>query len=153
MADALAPLVALFARVELARRLGTAPRTRRKRKRNLIASVGVAGLMLAGATGPALAHKPDKPSNAERMCEGGTFISVDDLVYACLFPTAASEKEIKAAACECKQGSALFVGVGNLAYVCVLPGGDILNLPGGGPDPVTGHLLLGGMRLLPVVIR
>lgn len=124
--------------------------------RKLIASLGVAGLMLAGAAGPALADKPDKPSKAERMCEreGGTFISVDGLVYACLFPTAASEKEIRAAAKECKkQGGALFVGVGNLVYVCLLPGGDILDLPGGATDPVTGDLLHGGVRLLPVVIR
>jgi len=124
--------------------------------RKLIVSLGVAGLMIAGAAGPALAHKPDKPSKAERMCEreGGAFISVDGLVYACVLPTAASEKDIRAAARECKkQGGALFVAVGNVAYACVLPGGDILDLPGSVADPVgTGGALLGNLRLLPIVL-
>ena len=124
--------------------------------RRLIASLGVAGLMLAGAASPALADKPhkNKLAKAERMCEkqGGAFISVDGLVYACVLPTGASEKEIKAAAKECKkQGGALFVGVGNLVYVCLLPGGDILDLPGGSTGP-GGHLFYNGLRLLPVVI-
>ncbi|MCA1672169.1 MAG: hypothetical protein LC799_08190 [Actinobacteria bacterium] len=124
--------------------------------RRLIASLGVAGLMLAGAASPALAHKPDRFAKAERMCEkqGGAFISVDGLVYACVLPTGANEKEIQQAARECKkQGGALFVAVGNVAYACVLPGGDILDLPGSGTDPVTGGPLLNGLRLLPVVIR
>lgn len=47
---------------------------------------------MAGTAGPALAHKPDKTGKridqAARLCErqGGTFIRVDNLVYACLFP-------------------------------------------------------------------
>ena len=126
--------------------------------RRLIACLGVAGLMLAGAASPALADKPNKNrlAKAERMCErqGGAFISVDGLVYACVLPTGANEREIKQAARECKkQGGALFVAVGNVAYVCVLPGGDILDLPGSGTDPITGDTLLNGLRLLPVVIR
>lgn len=123
--------------------------------RRLIASLGVAGLMLAGAASPALADKPNKTAKAERMCErqGGAFISVDGLVYACVLPTGASEKEIRAAARECKkQGGALFVGVGNLVYVCLLPGGDILDLPGGSTGP-GGDLFHNGLRLLPVVLR
>ncbi len=122
--------------------------------RRLIACLGVAGVMLASAASPALAHKPDKPSKAERMCEreGGTFISVDGLVYACLLPTGASEKEIKAAARECKkQGGALFAAVGNALYVCVLPGGT---LPGTITDPVGGGVLdTGGLRLFPILVR
>ncbi len=124
--------------------------------RRLIATLGVAGVMLAGAAGPALAHKPDRFAKAERMCEreGGAFISVDGLVYACVLPTAASEKEIKAAARECKkQGGALFVGVGNVAYACVLPGGDIVDLGDSIPGPDGELVDVGGLRLLPVVIR
>ena len=125
--------------------------------RRLIACLGVAGLMLAGAASPALADKPNKNklAKAERMCEkqGGAFISVDGLVYACLLPTGANEKEIRQAARECKkQGGALFVGVGNLVYVCLLPGGRIVDLPGGSGDPVGGWFF-NGVRLLPVVIR
>jgi len=123
--------------------------------RRLIATLGVAGVMLAGAASPAFAHKPDRLAKAERMCEreGGAFISVGGLVYACVLPTEASERDIRAAARECeKQGGALFVAVGNVAYACVLPGGDILDLPGSGTDPVTGDNLLNGLRLLPVVI-
>lgn len=124
--------------------------------RKLIASLGIAGIMLAAAASPALAHKPDKNrlAKAERMCEreGGTFISVDGLVYACVLPTAASEKEIRQAARECKkQGGALFVAAGNVAYVCVLPGGDILDLDGVTDD--GGILHFNGLRLTPVVIR
>ena len=124
--------------------------------RRLIACLGVAGVMLASAASPALAHKPDKNrlAKAERMCEreGGTFISVDGLVYACVLPTAASEKEIRQAARECKkQGGALFVGVGNLVYVCLLPGGNIELLDGG--SIIDGHPHFNGVRLLPVVIR
>lgn len=126
--------------------------------RRLIATLGVAGMMLAGAASPALAHKPDRDrfAKAERMCEreNGTFISVDGLVYACVLPTAANKKEIRQAARECKkQGGALFVAVGNVAYVCVLPGGEILDLPGTGTDPVNGDTLLNGLRLLPIVVR
>ena len=123
--------------------------------RKLIVSLGVAGMLLAGVAGPALAHKPDKESKAERMCEreGGAFISVGGLVYACVLPTEASERDIRQAARECeKQGGALFVAVGNVAYACVLPGGDLLDLPGSGTDPVTGGPLLNGIRLLPIVI-
>ena len=126
--------------------------------RRLIACLGVAGLMLAGAASPALAHKPDKDrfAKAERMCEkqGGAFISVDGLVYACVLPTGANQKEIKAAARECKkQGGALFVAVGNVAYACVLPGGDILDLGDSIPGPGGGLVDVGGLRLLPLVIR
>ena len=125
--------------------------------RRLIATLGVAGMMLAGAASPALADKPDKNrfAKAERMCEkqGGAFISVDGLVYACVLPTGANRKEIQQAARECKkQGGALFVGVGNVVYVCLLPGGEIIDLPGGGTGP-GGGLLFDGVRLLPVVIR
>ncbi len=123
--------------------------------RRLIACLGVAGVMLASAASPALAHKPEKNrlAKAERMCEreGGTFISVDGLVYACLLPTGASEKEIRQAARECKkQGGALFVAAGNVAYVCVLPGGTL-------PDTITfpdGEVLdTGGLRLFPILVR
>ena len=125
--------------------------------RRLIACLGVAGLMLAGAASPALADKPNKNrfAKAERMCEkqGGAFISVDGLVYACVLPTGANPKEIQQAARECKkQGGALFVGVGNLVYVCLLPGGNILDLDGVTGDPVGGWFF-NGLRLLPVVIR
>ena len=122
--------------------------------RRLIATLGVAGLMLAGAASPALAKKPSGTAKAERMCErnNGTFISVDGLVYACVLPTGASEREIKAAARECKkQGGALFVGVGNVAYACVLPGGEIIDLPGGATDPVLGDTL-NGLRLFPILV-
>ena len=126
--------------------------------RKLIASLGIAGIMLAAAASPALAHKPDKDrfAKAERMCEreGGAFISVDGLVYACVLPTAASEKEIRQAARECKkQGGALFVGVGNLVYVCLLPGGDILDLGDDFTGDPVGGWFFNGVRLLPVVIR
>ena len=122
--------------------------------RRLIATLGVAGLMLAGAAGPALAHKPDKPSKAERMCEknNGTFIDLDGIAYVCLLATGANEREIRQAARECKkQGGALFVAAGNVAYACVLPGSDILDLPTTLPGP-DGPVDVGGLRLLPVVL-
>ncbi len=122
--------------------------------RRLIATLGVAGLMLAGAASPALAKKPSSTAKAERMCErnNGTFIDVGGLAYACVLPTGATEREIKQAARQCKkQGGALFVAVGNVAYACVLPGGDIVDLPGGATDPILGDTL-NGLRLLPVVL-
>ena len=122
--------------------------------RRLIVTLGVVGILLAGA-GPAVAHKPDNNAKAERMCEreGGTFIDLDGIAYGCLLPTAASPREIRAAARECKKhGGALFVGVGNLAYVCVLPGGHVLGGVLHGPNgPVGGGL--GGLQLTPVIIR
>ena len=124
--------------------------------RRIIATLSVAGLMLAGAASPALAHKPDRFAKAERMCEkeGGAFISVDGLVYACVLPTGASRSEIRAAARECKRhGGALFAAVGNVAYACVLPGGDILDLGDSIPGPGGGLVDVGGLRLLPVVLR
>ena len=122
--------------------------------RKVIAALGVAGVMLAGAASPALAHKPDRLAKAERMCEreGGTFINVSPLVYACLLPTGATHKQIEQAARECKkQGGALFAAVGNVLYVCVLPGGE---LPGTITVPDTGEVLdTGGLRLFPIVLR
>lgn len=119
--------------------------------RRLIATLSVAGLMLAGV-GPAMAQKPDRNAKAERMCEkeGGTFIDLDGVAYACLLPTAASERDIRQAAKQCeKQGGALFVAVGNVAYACVLPGFE-------GPVPVgdSGYILdtVEGLRLLPIVV-
>ena len=122
--------------------------------RRLIATLGVAGMMLAGAASPALAHKPDRFAKAERMCEkqqDGTFTRVDSLVYACVLPTGATQKQIEQAARECKkQGGALFAAVGNVVYVCVLPTGT---LPGTITGPGGDLLDTGGLRLFPIVLR
>ena len=111
--------------------------------------------MLTGI-GPAMAHRPDRNAKAERMCEkeGGAFIDLDGLAYACLLPTAASENDIRKAARQCeKQGGALFVAAGNLAYACVLPGfeGPVTI----GPDGHGNHYVLDGdgLTLLPIVVR
>ncbi len=136
--------------------------------RKTIGTLAVAGMLLAGTAGPALAHKPDKgkggpPAHvvvkqAERQCEkqqGGTFIDLGGLAYVCLLPTGASEKDIRKAERTCERaGGELFVAVGNVAYACVLPGGgDVLNnfVDTGGPG---GGLLTGpdGLRLFPVIV-
>jgi putative hemolysin len=121
--------------------------------RKLIVSLGVVGIMLAGTAGPALAANPHKKDHGERLCkkEGGAFVRVDNLVYACVLPTGATEKEIRQAARECKKhGGALFAAVGNVVYACVLPGGT---LPGSITDPVTGLPLdTSGLRLFPIVL-
>ena len=122
--------------------------------RKLIASLGVAGLMLAGAASPALAHKPNKPpkvSQAQRLCErnNGLFVNVSPLVYACVLPTGATQKEIEQAARLCeRRGGALFAAVGNVVYACVLPGGT---LPGSILGP-NGPIDTGGLRLFPIIL-
>ena len=135
-------------------------------RRRLLATLAVAGLMLAGA-GPATAHHKGGhdggppahkiKAQAERLCErnNGTFIDLGGLAYVCLLPTGATEKEIDRAERLCeRQGGDLFVAVGNVAYACVLPGGGpILNnfVDTGGPG---GGLLTGpnGLRLFPIIL-
>ena len=135
--------------------------------RRVLATFGVAGLILAGTAGPAVAHHKNghsggPPSHvvkkqAERLCEknNGAFIDLGALVYVCLLPTGANEREIRQAERLCeKQGGDLFVAVGNVAYACVLPGGGtILNdfVDTGGPG---GGLLTGpnGLRLFPIIL-
>ncbi len=136
-------------------------------RRRLLATVAVAGLMLAGTAGPAAAHhksghKGGPPAHvvkkqAERLCErnNGTFIDLDGVAFVCLLPTGATEREIRQAERLCeRQGGDLFVAVGNVAFACVLPGGGpILNnfVDTGGPG---GGLLTGpdGLRLFPVIV-
>ena len=136
-------------------------------RRRLLVTVAVAGLMLAGAAGPAAAHHKSghdggPPVNrvkaqAERVCErnNGSFIDLGGLAYVCLLPTGATEKEVRQAERLCeRQGGDLFVAVGNVAYACVLPGGGtILNdfVDTGGP---LGGLLTGpdGLRLFPIIL-
>lgn len=132
--------------------------------RRMLATAGVAALILAGTAGPAVAHHkgghsggpPPKTAKAERLCErnNGVFIDLDGVAYVCLLATGASEREIRQAERLCqRQGGALFVAVGNLAYACVLPGFSgpvtvppIGNTPGFVLD--TGD----GLRLLPVIV-
>ena len=137
-------------------------------RKRLLATIAVAGLMLAVSAGPAAAHhksshkKGGPPAHvvkkqAERLCErnNGTFIDLGGLAYVCLLPTGATEKEIRQAERLCeRQGGDLFVAVGNVAYACVLPGGGpILNdfVDTGGPG---GGLLSGpnGLRLFPLIV-
>ncbi len=134
--------------------------------RRMLATLGVAGLILAGTAGPAVAHHKAGHSGgppahvvkqqAERLCErnNGTFIDLDGVAYACLLATGASEREIRQAERLCeRQGGALLVAVGNLAYACVLPGfsGPVTVPPVGG---TPGFVLdaVDGLRLLPVII-
>lgn len=135
--------------------------------RKLLATIGVAGLMLAGTAGPAAAHHKaghdgGPPAHvvrgqAERLCErnNGGFVDLGALAYACVLPTGATEAEVQQADRLCdREGGALFVAVGNVAYACVLPGGaTILNnlVDTGG---VGGGLLTGpdGLRLFPIVL-
>ncbi len=134
--------------------------------RRMLATVGVAGLILAGTAGPAVAHHKSGHSGgppahvvkmqAERLCErnNGAFIDLDGLAYVCLLATGASEREIRQAERLCeRQGGALFVAVGNLAYACVLPGFDgPVTVPGTGGFP--GFILdeVEGLRLLPIIV-
>ena len=136
-------------------------------RRRLLVTVAVAGMMLASAAGPAMAHHKSghdggPPANknkakAERLCErnNGAFIDLGGLAYVCLLPTGATEKEVRQAERLCeRQGGALFVAVGNVAYTCVLPGGgSVLNdfVDTGGPG---GGLLTGpnGLRLFPIIL-
>lgn len=134
--------------------------------RRLLATLGVAGLMLAGTAGPAAAHhkadhKGGPPARvvkaqAERLCErnNGSFIDLGGLAYVCLLPTGATEKEIRQAERLCeRQGGDLFVAVGNVAYACVLPGfsGPVTQPPSGGSP---GFVLdaVDGLRVLPVIV-
>ncbi len=135
--------------------------------RRVLATLGVAGLILAGTAGPAAAHHKSghgggPPSHvvkarAERLCErnNGAFVDLGGLAYACLLPTGATEKEVRQAERLCeRQGGDLFVAVGNVAYACVLPGGGtVLNdfVDTGGPG---GGLLTGpdGLRLFPIIL-
>ncbi len=136
--------------------------------RKTLGTLAVAGMLLAGTAGPALAHHKSghaggPPSRvvvnqAERQCEkqqGGTFIDLGGLAYVCLLPTGASERDIRKAERTCERaGGELFVAVGNVAYACVLPGGgDVLNdfVDTGGPG---GGLLTGsdGLRLFPIIV-
>ncbi len=135
-------------------------------RRRLLATVAVAGLMMALAAVPTAAHHKAGHSGgppahvvkaqAERLCErnNGTFIDLGGLAYVCLLPTGATDKEIRQAERLCeRQGGALFVAVGNVAYACVLPGfsGPVTQLPTGSSP---GFVLDGveGLRLLPVII-
>ncbi len=133
--------------------------------RKLIATFGIAGVILAGAVSPAVAHHksghsggpPAKVVKAERLCErnNGVFIDLGGLAYVCLLPTGATEKEIRQAEKLCERGGGdLFVAVGNVAYACVFPGGGpVLNkyVDTGGPG---GGLLTGpnGLRLFPIIV-
>lgn len=133
--------------------------------RRLLVTLAVSGLLLAGTAGPAAAHekadhKGGPPAHvvkaqAERLCENnhGTFIDLDGLAYVCLLPTGATVKEIRQAQRLCeRQGGALFVAVGNVAYACVLPGfsGPVTHLP---TATSPGFVLdTGGLRILPIVV-
>lgn len=135
-------------------------------QRRTLATLVVAGLMIAGTAGPAAAHhksghKGGPPSHkvraqAEKLCErnNGLFVDLGGLAYACVLPTAASEKEIRQAERLCeKEGGALFVAVGNVAYACLLPGSGLSVIdpkPGGGTVPIfdSGN----GLRLFPIIL-
>ena len=134
--------------------------------RRVLATLGVAGLILAGTAGPALAHHKaghsgGPPSHvvkkqAERLCErnNGTFIDLGGLAYVCLLPTGANEREIRQAERLCeRQGGALFVAVGNVAYACVLPGfSGPVTVPGSGGNPGFVLDAVDGLRLLPIIV-
>ena len=134
--------------------------------RRILATVGVAGLIIAGTAGPAAAqhksgHSGGPPAHvvkgqAERLCErnNGAFIDLDGVAYVCLLATGASEREIRQAERLCeRQGGALFVAVGNLAYACVLPGfSGPVTVPGVGGTPGFVLDAVEGLRLLPVII-
>ena len=135
-------------------------------RKRLLVTLAVSGLLLAGTAGPAAAHhkaghKGGPPAKvvkaqAERLCErnNGTFIDLGGLAYVCLLPTGATDREIRQAERLCeRQGGALFVAVGNVAYACVLPGfsGPVTQLPTGSSP---GFVLdtVDGLRILPIVV-
>ena len=135
--------------------------------RKAIGAAAMAAMLLTATGGPALAHHrsghaggppTDKVvAKAERQCEkqDGAFVDLGGLAYVCLLPTDANEREIRKAERTCERaGGELFVAAGNVAYACVLPGGeDALNdfVDAGGPG---GTPLLGkdGLRLFPVIV-
>lgn len=136
--------------------------------RKAIGTVAMAGMLLAAAAGPALAHHKSghaggPPAHvvvkqAERQCErnSGTFIDLGGLAYVCLLPTGASERDIRMAERTCERaGGDLFVAVGNVAYACVLPGGGTLLNDFVDTGGVGGGELLGpdGLRLFPIVVE
>ena len=120
--------------------------------RKLFAALCVAGIMLAGA-GPALAHRPSQNAQAERLCEkeGGLFVDLGGLVYACVLPTAASDKDIRRDERLCDRQGGLFLAVGNVAYACVLPGG-VFPVDGIPTDGGLLEIFDGGLRLTPIII-
>ena len=135
--------------------------------RKTLGTLAVAGMLLAGTAGPALAHHKSghaggPPSwvvvnQAERQCEkqDGVFVDLGGLAYVCLLPTGASERDIRKAERTCERaGGELFVAVGNAAYACVLPGGgsalnNFVDTGGPGGTPLLGD---DGLRLFPVIV-
>ena len=121
--------------------------------RRILAALCVAGIMIAGA-GPALADKPSQNAKAERACEkeGGLFVDLGGIAYACVLPTQASDKDIRKAQRLCDRQDGVFVSVGNVVFACLLPGGELpvegLPIPGTDGMGQDG----GGLRLLPVLI-
>ncbi|MDQ3570403.1 MAG: hypothetical protein M3396_07220 [Actinomycetota bacterium] len=105
--------------------------------------LGWAGLLLAGTAGSASAnHKPKHTAKqgdqARRLCErsGGTFIRVDNLVYAWLFPggsvdlldvgtPSTNPPPRDRAGRLCVKSGGTFIRVDNLVYACLLPGGSV----------------------------
>ncbi len=127
--------------------------------RKVLGAAALAATMLTATAGPALARPPTRVvvAQAERQCEkeGGIFVDLGSLAFACLLPTGANERDIEKAERTCERaGGELFVAVGNVAFACVLPGGeDVLNdfVDTGGPG---GGTLLGsdGLRLFPIIV-
>ena len=117
--------------------------------RTFVASLALVGVMVAGV-GPALAAKPSQNAKAERACEkdGGLFIDLGGIAYACVLPTQASDKDIRKAQALCGRQGGLFASVGNVVYACVLPGTE---LPVGGL-PIPGTEDLGGLRIVPILL-
>lgn len=125
--------------------------------RKFIAALSVAGVMFAGMASPALAKgKPAQNAKAERACEkeGGLFIDLGGIAYACVLPTQASDKDIRKAQALCGRQGGLFVSVGNVAYACVLPGTELpVTLPGtGGGGGFILDNVNGGLRLTPILV-
>jgi len=122
--------------------------------RRLLATLGMAGLLLAATAGPALADGPTPTNTPRQICPttSGAFIDLGGLANVCLLPTAATEADIRQAELLCAQrGGQLFLAVGDIAYACVLPGGTSLigpldtgaTVPGvvAGPDRLLNTLL------------
>lgn len=120
--------------------------------RRLLATLGMAGLILAGTAGAASAAKPAPNDLAQRTCQkaGGTFLRVDGIIYVCLFPGGSTEllsvgsvvtniPKSDRAGTLCVVSGGIYLRVDNLVYACVLPNSTIeaalALLPGLPPVP------------------
>ena len=94
--------------------------------RRAVLIVAAAVLIVAGSTGTAFAahgHGPGPGKVCERF-NGGTFVDLDGLAYACLLPA-----NNFGARRTCERSGGTFIDLDGLTYVCLFPDGR----PGRGP--------------------